>query len=213
MRKSIGFLPTLALGLASAILSIGLGRATVITYELSTVATGSLDGVAFTDREVELFMQSNTAKVVKHPPARGQSTFTNTGTITVLVSGFNQETFTVLGTIGVTQVPFNGFLPAITLGEGKLQILGATNQAFSTYDLKRPIGPIMGGAEVSPFASFPASSGPLVLSGAFDATFRARVGEGAEVVPEPSSWMLLAIGFAGLGLLHRRGLLRGSAAR
>jgi hypothetical protein len=32
MRKSIGFLPTLALGLAGAIVSIGPGRAAAVTY-------------------------------------------------------------------------------------------------------------------------------------------------------------------------------------
>jgi hypothetical protein len=213
VRKSIGFLPTLVLGLASAIVSIGPGRAAAITYDLSTFGTGSLNGVAFTDASVVLEMQNDTTKVVKQPPAIGESTFTNTGTMTLLVSGFPKATFNFPGTIGVTQFPSDGFLPAITLNSNQLLVLGAFNRAFSTYNLKTNVGPVVGDTIIeNKGIGYPTSSGPLVLNSGFDTMFTAQVGLGAEAVPEASSWMLLAIGFAGLGLLHRRGLLRGSAA-
>ena len=145
MRKSIGFLPTLVLGLASAIVSIGPGRAAAVTYDLSTFGTGSLNGVAFTAVSIVFEMQNDTTNVVKQPPAIGESTFTNTGTMTLLVSGFPKATFTFPGTIGVTQFPSDGFVAGITLNAGQLFMIGDFNRAFSTYDLKTStIGAILG---------------------------------------------------------------------
>jgi hypothetical protein len=90
---------------------------------------------------------------------------------------------------------------------------GDFSKRFSTYDLKRNVGTIEGAALGSFGLAFPTSKGPFVLKSAPGgiSEFEAE-GAFGEAVPEPSSWMLLAVGFAGLGLLHRRGLLRGSAA-
>jgi PEP-CTERM motif-containing protein len=214
MRKSIGFLPALALGLAGAIVSIGPGRAAVITYILSTKGTGFLGGVAFTDQTVALVMRNDTTNVVEHPPAMGQNTFTNTGTMTVFVTGLPSETFAAPRMIvGVQQFPRDGFLPGVTFNEGNTLILGDFSKRFSTYDLKKNVGTIEGTALGSFGVAFPTSKGFFVLESALGGISEFKA-EGAlgEAVPEPSSWMLLAIGFAGLGLLHRRGLLRGSAA-
>jgi hypothetical protein len=212
MRKSIAVLPTLVLGLASAIVSIGPGRAAAITYTEETTATGSLDGVAFTDASVVLTMHNDTTNVVGLPPMQGENTFMNTGTMTVSVGGGPSETFTDPDmNVAVVQFVFDGFIPAVNFNDGSVNILDALNRTFSTYDLKTSIGPIMGGTFFSFGVAFPTSSGPFVINSAGGVTGITTFT--ATVVPEPSSWMLLAMGFAGLGLLYRRDLLRGSAAR
>jgi PEP-CTERM motif len=211
MRKSIGFLPTLVLGLASAIVSIGPGRAAAITYTEETTATGSLDGVAFTDASVVLTMHNDTTNVVGLPPMQGGNTFMNTGTMTVSVGGGPSETFTDPDmNVAVVQFVFDGFIPSVNFNDGSVNILEALNRTFSTYDLKTSIGPIMGGTLFSFGVAFPTSSGLFVINNAGGVTGVTTFT--ATVVPEPSSWILLAMGFAGLGLLYRRDLLRGSAA-
>ena len=145
MRKSIGFLPTLVLGLASTIVSIGPGRAAAITYAEETTLTGSLDGVAFTDASVVLTMHNDTTNVVGLPPMQGENTFMNTGTMTVSVGGGPSETFTDPDmNVAVVQFVFDGFIPAVNFNDGSVNILDALNKTFSTYDLKTSIGPIMG---------------------------------------------------------------------
>ena len=204
MRKSIGFLPTLVLRLAGAIVSIGPGRAAAVTYTLETIGSGTLDGVAYTDASVVLTMHNDTTNVVSGPP--GGPDFTIPGTITVSVGGGPSETFTDPGTNVFVDQKF-GTSSAIGFdGMTEFAVLGIDSSAFSTYDLKTSIGPVSGSVLSTFGLPFPTSSGLFVINSSGDTTFTATV------VPEPSSWMLLAMGFAGLGLLHRRDLLRGSAA-
>jgi PEP-CTERM motif len=156
-------------------------------------------------------MHNDTTNVVGLPPMQGENTFMNTGTITVSVGGGPLETFTDPDmNVAVQQFVFDGFIPSVNFNDGTANILEAFNQTFSTYDLKTSIGPTMGGTLFSFGVAFPTSSGPFVINSAGGPT--AVTTFTATIVPEPSSWMLLALGFAGLGLLHRRGSLRGSAA-
>jgi hypothetical protein len=204
MRKSIGFLPTLALGLAGAIVSIGPGRAAAVTYTLEAIGSGTLDGVAYTDASLLFTMHNDTTNVVKGPP--GGEDFMITGPIAVSVGGGPLATFTDPGTdVFVAQDFGIGFD-----GTAGFIVLGIISTAFSTYELKTSIGPITSTIASNNGFIHETSSGPFVInSTGDDSTFTAEV---AETVPEPSSWILLAMGFAGLGLLYRRDLLRGSAA-
>ena len=92
MRKSIRFMPALALGIAGAILHGNSAVATPITYVEDATATGSLGGVAFTDATVTLTMMNNTTNVTN--PSTGL--FLNIGTATVSVDGAAPVAFTEL---------------------------------------------------------------------------------------------------------------------
>jgi PEP-CTERM motif len=152
---------------------------------------------------IVLTMDSDTTQVASGQP--GGFTFVNFGTMTVSVGGGPSETFMDARTeVAVQQLGSDGFPPLLTFVIDGASAVGIAEGAFFTYDLKTSIGPISGATLSNRGFPLQTFMGTLVInSTGGDATFTARVGEGAEAVPEPSSWMLLAIGFAGLGLLHR----------
>lgn len=97
MSKPIGFLPILVLGLVSTVVSIGTLRAAPVTYTEDATATGSLNGVPFTNASVVLTMNNDTTNV-----AGGPTIFFNLGTSTVEVGAGPPVIFT-----GVTDVAAN----------------------------------------------------------------------------------------------------------
>jgi PEP-CTERM motif len=198
MRKPIGFLPTLVLGLASAIVAIGPVLAAPVTYTEQGTGTGSLDGVAFTNASILLTMINDTTDVVSGPTP---ATVSITGTATVNVNNGPSETFTdpvtvFSRTIGPSHIA--GFGGPV----GTASILNTVNPIFATYDLTTSIGPISGFDGSIPF-TFPTSSGDFRIDNAQGRTtiFTAVV---SPAVPEPSSLTLLGIALASVALLRRR---------
>ena len=116
--------------------------------------------------------------------------------LTFTLSGGGSGTFTddetaVIANQGATLAGFSDF----TTDEF---ILGTSSAVFATYDLRAVIGPVTGGAIFNSGSSFATSAGTLVigsLSG--DATFTATI-------PEPSTWAMMLLGFAGLGFAGYR---------
>ena len=74
-------------------------------------------------------------------------------------------------------------------------ILDSVSASFATYDLTTSIGPIVGSSEFDAGSSFPTTGGAFVLTSVGDATFTAAT----SAIPEPSTWAMMLIGFAGLG--------------
>jgi len=89
MRKPIRFLPVLGLVVASTTLVGPPAFAVPITYTETDTATGSLNGVAFTDANIVLTMNNNTTNVTGGP-----TLFDNVGTVTVQVGAGAPVTFT-----------------------------------------------------------------------------------------------------------------------
>lgn len=191
MRKPATILAALGVGVTAALLGAAPAFAIPITYTEQAVASGSLDGVAFTDAAVVLTMTNDTANVTGSAPV-----FTNFGTSTVSVAGGAPETFTntthVFSNQGVTTV---GFTEA-------LDILDDVNASFATYDLTTAIGPIVGTPLFDTGHSFDTNSGAFILSSVSgNVTFTATLA----AVPEPSALALLAVGLAGfLGVARLR---------
>ena len=74
-------------------------------------------------------------------------------------------------------------------------ILDTVSASFATYDLTSSIGPVVGSGVINPGSSFPTSGGAFVLTSVGESTFTAAT----SAIPEPSTWAMMLIGFAGLG--------------
>jgi PEP-CTERM motif len=185
--------PAAVLGIASIFMAASPSFGAQVTYTIEATASGSLGGIAFTDVTVVLMMNNNTTNVTNSAPGD----FGNVGTATVSVGGGPAVTFTdsiqVFSTQSVTTVGFDD----LSVGD---DILDDFSASFATYDLTTSIGPVVGSSEINPESSFATTGGVLVLTTAGDATFTGAAPTGVgSAIPEPSSWAMMLIGFAGLG--------------
>ena len=178
--------------LAALGLCTGLANATPITYIEQATTTGSLAGVAFTNKLTTITLVGDTANVT------GIGVFTNSiGTFTFSISGVGSGTFTdslfVLDNQTFTNASFSD-------GTQNKFILGTTAAIFASYDLRSAIGPITGAVTANnPIGTFPTTGGTLVLTSASgNSTFTAIT------TPEPISTALVGIGLAVLGVRRRR---------
>jgi hypothetical protein len=176
-----------------------------ITYVVTTMGNGSLNGTAFTNALVTISLFGDTTGVVGGP-----SVFENSGTATVSVAGVGSDTFAVATEAFVNQ----GFDPAFGVTgirtTANVPILLSFDAAFKTYNLTTAIGPI-GPVPVFTAPGFPAfatlsGSFSLLVAAPFSSTFTATLEP--RPVPEPAVLALLA---AGVTLHHATRRRRKSA--
>jgi hypothetical protein len=195
MVEPIKFVPALVLSIASSLIAPSLSFAAPITYTEYATASGSLDGVSFTDETVFLSMSNDTTNVT----GGGLSNFDNVGTATVSVAGGPAVTFTdpiEVFSYQFSPAPAVGFEDATTLHD----ILDDVSAFFSAYALTTSIGPITDASVINSGDSFATSGGAFVLNSAGDSTFTATT----TAIPEPCTWAMMLLGFAGLGFAGYR---------
>jgi hypothetical protein len=176
MRKPIGFLPVLVLGVASTILAACPPVTIPITYTERATVSGILGGKAFNNAAILLTMNNDAVNVACHPE-KGPSVCIIHGKATLSLDGVpltlipndwirDQEVFSVNG-----NGPFVG--AGFTNGA---DLLDVSSPLFANYDLRTSIGPITGKGTVPGFGSVPSptSGGDLVLNSVGDVTFIAR---------------------------------------
>jgi hypothetical protein len=194
MSKRIGWSVAffaVAFGLASA------ARADIIMYTESFQATGTLGGQSFTDQSVTLTAFGDTSTLFSTPSIAEVDAVTSTVAINgVATANFTDSlnVFVVYGFGGIF-----GFTDPDSSTGG--DILDVRASPFLTYDLISPIGPIAGS-----FADYfslnnptGTSAGDLVFTSVADSVIVT-----ASAVPEPSSLVLVALGFLGTVCYARR---------
>jgi hypothetical protein len=192
----IGFIAACFAGAVAV--SPAAAPAALLIYTETADVSGSLNGVSFTDNVLTLEAIGDTSSVSGGPSVF----FLDVAPLTFTLSGGGSGTFTdETGLMANQTARIAGFADFTT----DLGILYTTSTAFATYDLRTVIGPETGGAVFNPGFSFATSAGALVIEGrplSFAATFTATV-------PEPSTWAMLLLGFAGLGFAGYRTARKG----
>ncbi len=188
-------------------------KAALITYSESAVLSGSLGGISFSNRLVEITATGDSSHAYQLPTVPGvfilgavSDPIYFATSLTFSVSGVGTGTFPdVIGVVFNQNNGFAGFSDFTT----NLAILGTFIGVGGRYDLSTAIGPITGSIAAG-ILSFSTSLGTLAFDGLpFDpvllredgtSTFTAAVAS----VPEPSTWAMMLLGFAGIGFLAYR---------
>ena len=124
--------------------------------------------------------------------------FTVDAATEVTIAGVGTGTFTDDILVTVNQ---SGLLAGFTDVTTDKFLLGNYNSAFATYDLQSSIGPTSGTAVANPVFFGTTGGQFLIISVSTPATFSATT----SAIPEPTSFVMLAIGVSGfLGFVHRR---------
>jgi hypothetical protein len=163
--------------------------AALFTYTETGFLSGSLNGVAFTDNLITITGAGDTSQI-----SGGPDVFLLALPVSFTLSGGGSGMFTDSMQVVSNQTDERAGFGDVTLNRA---LLFTVSTAFATYDLSTAIGPENGSAAFNHNAAFGTSAGDLVTDSFRGvATFTAI----ASTVPEPSTWAMMLIGFAGLSI-------------
>ncbi len=158
-------------------LTVGMLSAGTITYTFTGVGSGTVDGTPFSNQTLTFGLTTDTSLI------SGSSTPAVTGLLSI--SGVGEGTAPNSYLISGPQVvSFNisTTTPALVM-----------SPALSMYDLRNAIGPVTSTSAYGPVGGIASTSlGQVVLTSAVRYTFTATI------APEPDSFALVQIAFAGL---------------
>jgi hypothetical protein len=185
-------------GCAAAFLGGGVHAAT-ITYTFTGVASGSLDGVAFTDTDFTVTETGDTANIV--PPGGSGGEYFAPIDSADFTLGSDSGSLSGAGLTNTVVLNPSSSFPAIVFGQGNSGggvAEGLINPAFETYDLATGF-PLTAGTPSFITQVFDTSTGSLLeFDSASSVSFQAVGG-----VPEPATWAVMLVGFGGLGAAMR----------
>jgi hypothetical protein len=186
-----------ALAACAVPLHAGGASAATIDYIFSGTASWTLDGMAFTDAPFTLTYVSDTKNIMSSGGEftnAGVGTFVSGGTTATLTGDVNQVTiFSSSDTMSFGQIVFSPF---------RVSVEAIVNAAFGgSYDLSTAFPLTTGPLNPPTAATYSTSAGDLVFT---DDSFGTVSFQATGGVPEPSTWAMMFVGFAGLGFLGYR---------
>jgi len=190
--------------LAAVLLAASAAQAAPVTYTISGAADGSFNGNAFTNAAFTFKLFGDTDDITNVGPNEFLDPLASS---TVVIDGFGPFTLLAPTSIGhstsTDQVVFNALLP----GGLRNVVFWATATPVSIADA---FGSVSSGPIVEIIGNTIATSGgDLVFNTAYSdtpITFSVSIGRvpDLDVVPEPSTWAMMLMGFGGLGATLRR---------
>jgi len=183
--------------------TLSTADAAPITFVIQGVMDGTLDGNAFSNRQYQITIQSDTLSREEDGPAETYFYDNYTATPRLQIDQFETVDFLIPIRTGCQILGQSGEVNLRNLDSTNLIWAGFTHASLGIWDMRSSIGPLHSTGLGVSWAGWPleTTGGLLVPTPGFaPATFTAIV------VPEPSSLTLLvgAIGFAS-ALARRRG--------
>ena len=182
LQKTVTFFAVLG----SLLGGVGYAAAASITYTEQTVGTGRLGADSFTNALVTITFAGDTTNVYNYEPG---VLLNSVGTALVTIVGVGTASFT--DSLAVFDHQPEQAFGIVDLTAGS-DVLDLQHPAFATYDLRTSLGAVSGPAFVYAEETFNTTQGEFRLTAAGDATVT------ASTVPEPSSFLLLSLGLAGV---------------
>ena len=207
LRVLVGLMTTIGmLGTASPT------QAIPITYTETSVASGTLGGIPFTDAEITVTLTANTSGVIEPLPEDFPGVLLNAGAATITIAGLGTAAFNDpngYAAIVFPELPDEGILiPGMiiaqfdnALGDSFTHILGVMDDSLAGYALQGPFGPVSntGFGVVTSDVIYSTTAGILAFTGGGDPVTLTVT---TEAVPEPA--IVSLFGVSGLGAIAAR---------
>lgn len=176
----------------------GSAAAVPMTYTITGLGSGSLNGIDFSDENFTITMVGDTANLVNE--GFGTNVVDPLTSASIDIDDVGDLTFSQATRMGAT--PTEAFFSHATNSGTDILDFHVPNPV----DFATAFGPIsVTNPFTSQFAGIPTSGGSLSVNFAEDLQFSSA--DGAPVAtsgaPEPESWALMLLGFGGLGALLR----------
>jgi hypothetical protein len=196
LHRVLCVLALLGFGLLPTIAAAGS-----LTYTETFTASGTVNGSPF-DGTVMFSLTSDTSLVFGNCGGVSGVFCTPNTMATVSIQGIGAGTFADLFNVFVNQnIGVAGFTD-----DAREDILDLANNAFSTYDLKSPIGPLNTTYFFTDNGVMLGSTLGNIVFDSFSGTPTFQASEGQGTTPEPASFLLFGSGLFGLSLVIRRKL-------
>jgi hypothetical protein len=196
LHRVLWVLALFAFGLLPMIATAG-----PITYTETFTASGTVNGSPF-DGTVMLSLTSDTTLVFGNCDGVSGIFCTPNTMATFSIQGIGSGTFTDLFNVFANQnIGVVGFTD-----DALEDIVDLANSAFTTYNLKSPIGPLNTTYFFTDDGVMLGSSLGTVVFDSFSGTPTFEASEETGTTPEPGSLVLFGSGLAGLSLVIRRKL-------
>lgn len=183
-----------AAAMAATVFSLGQARAAEMIFSETTTTSGSLNGVAFSNKLITLTGEADTSDI--YSPSAG--VYRDNLQLTLIIQGVGTAHLTDEMFVASNQnSSIVGFLDP-TPNTGSLFTAKIDNAG---YDLSAPFGPVTGEAGIGTSLNYATDQGVFSLVGPPRSTTYEAV---LAPVPEPSTWLMMTGGLGMLGVTLRR---------